>query len=65
MMIIRYLPIFALDLETGTKTNVLTGETTQVDIKTEPERAKQWYESQFYFHPHHSPQYQAIISHLS
>ena len=64
-MVIYYLPIFALDLETGVRTNVLTGETTQVDIKTELERAKQWCESQFYFNPHHSPQYQAIIKVLS
>ena len=60
-MVISYLPIFTLDLTTSTKTNVLTGETEQVDIKTELERAKRWYESKFYFKPHHSPQYQAII----
>lgn len=64
-MIISYLPIFTLDLTTSTKTNALTGEVTQVDIKTELEQAKRWFESQFYFKPHHAPQYQAIISHLS
>ncbi len=64
-MIISYLPIFTLDLTASTRTNVLTGEATQVDIKIELERAKRWFESQFYFKPHHSPQYQAIISHLS
>ena len=63
-MIIHYLPIFTLDLETGVRTNVINGETEQVDIKTELERAKQWFEKQFYFKPHHSPQYQAIIKYL-
>lgn len=64
-MIIHYLPILTLDLATGVRTNVLTGETAQVDIKTELERAKQWYEKQFYFKPHNLPQYQAIIKYLS
>lgn len=61
-MIISYLPIFTLDLVTGTKTNVMTGESEQVAIKTELEQAKQWLESKFYFKPHHSPQYCTVIN---
>ena len=64
-MIIHYLPIFTLDLGTGVRTNVLTGETAQVEVKAELERAKRWYEEQFYFKPHHSPHYQAIIKYLN
>ena len=65
-MVILYLPASTLDLETGIKTRLLSGTVEQVDdVQAELRKAKEWWESKFYYKPYHAPAYQNIINNLS